>query len=668
MPLPLAVAVPMAAASLAYLNARMSLDYDYHLIYSKLMGEFQTSIRDRRDRLNGFYNLEERAQSGLAEKPFIHYQGTEWTYKETYEMVLRYGTWLKTRYGVRPKEIVAMDFMNSDNFLFIWLGLWSIGARPAFINYNLSGKPLLHCVRTSTTRLLIVDEAVKSVVSSEVAEELRTLNGGVEVVFFDSALEAEARTTTGIREPDATRSGVQTQDMAILIYTSGTTGLPKPAIVSWNKVNFPPRFVFRFLKWGKEDRMYTCMPLYHSSAALFGFWAALVGGSSIAIGRKFSTKNFWREARESNSTLIQYVGETCRYLLAAPPEVDPVTGENLDGKNGVRLAFGNGLRPDVWLKFKERFGIETIVEFYAATEGMSGSWNFSRNGFSQGAIGRNGTLARFVLGTELAVLEIDWESEAPWRNPVSGRCKKVQTGEAGELLYKLDAKNIRRKFQGYFGNDKASEGKIMRDVLAPGDAWFRTGDLVRWDAEGRWYFSDRLGDTFRWKSENVSTSEVSEVLGHHPAIREANVYGVSVPHHDGRAGCAAVVFSPTSTSPGPALPSDSPTSTPHPSPTILASIAQHVQSQLPRYAVPIFLRVGTDNDDEDNDGSAMQMQRTGTNKQQKHELRNQGVDPEKVSTGPGPRTTDRLYWFNGTTYVPFGKREWQELGSGAVKL
>ena len=248
------------------------------------------------------------------------------------------------------------------------------------------------------------------------------------------------------------------------------------------------------------------MPLYHSSAAILGLCAALSGGNTIVIGHKFSTKSFWKEVRESNATMIQYVGETCRYLLAAPPDIDELTCENLDKKHNVRLAIGNGLRPDVWNKFKQRFGIQTIAEFYAATEGTSGSWNLSHNDFALGAIGRNGTFAKALLGTQLAIVAVDWESEQPWRDPKTGFCAKVGTGEPGELLYRLDADDIGSKYQGYFGNEKASNSKIMRDVLRKGDAYFRTGDVVRWDSEGRWYFNDRIGDTFRWKSENVSTS------------------------------------------------------------------------------------------------------------------------------------------------------------------
>lgn len=377
------------------------------------------------------------------------------------------------------------------------------------------------------------------------------------------------------------------------------------------------------------------MPLYHSSAALLGFLTCLIHGCTIIVGHRFSTRLFWQEVRSTNATIVQYVGETLRYLLAAPPVIDPKTGENLDKKNSVRLAFGNGLRPDVWNKFKERFNVESIAEFYAATEGTSGSWNLSSNDFAAGAIGRNGALTGLLLGSRVAIVEHDHETEDIWRNPKTGLGRKVPRGEAGELLYNVDPEDIKYQFQGYFNNAKASDSKIARDVITKGDAWFRTGDLIRWDSEGRWYFSDRIGDTFRWKSENVSTSEVSEVMGAHPLIAEANVYGVQIPNHDGRAGCAATVFH-----------------NPTPSSKDLDSLAAHVTKSLPKYALPLFLRV------------TKNTQATGNNKQQKHSLRVEGVDPEKVAKSGD----DVLYWLRDGKYIPFEKKDWDSLTAGKVKL
>lgn len=253
------------------------------------------------------------------------------------------------------------------------------------------------------------------------------------------------------------------------------------------------------------------MPLYHTSAATLGLCTALGIGSSIAIGRRFSTQTFWKDVRDSHATIIQYVGETCRYLLATPPEIDPANGEILDKKHNVRIAFGNGLRPDVWDRFKQRFNIETIAEMYGQTEGVRAFWNVSSNNFGRGAVGRNGTLLRLLPGSPNVTVEVDWGTEAPWRDPKTGFCKKTKPNELGELIWKVDEKNIDQSFPGYHNNQTANKKKVLRDVFTKGDAWYRTGDVFRYDLEGRWYFQDRIGDTYRWKSENVSTT-VSPLL------------------------------------------------------------------------------------------------------------------------------------------------------------
>ena len=381
------------------------------------------------------------------------------------------------------------------------------------------------------------------------------------------------------------------------------------------------------------------MPLYHSAAAVLSFSAVLHAGGTQAIGRKFSTRHFWDEVRASKATCIQYVGETLRYLLAAPPQLDPVTGENLDKKHNVRMAYGNGLRPDVWNKFKERFGVETIGELYAATEGTSALLNVSSNDSTTGAIGRHGWLQGALMSRSVAVVELDWETEQPVRDPDTGLCVRVPRGQPGELLFALPPDNPKLGFQGYWKNPEANEKKLLRDVVKRGDVYFRTGDCVRWDPQGLIYFNDRLGDTFRWKSENVSTAEVGQTVGAHPSVREANVYGVQLPHHDGRAGCAVVHLDPAA-----------------PLGETLRSLAAHVRSQLPRYAVPLFLRVSRD----DLGGS----QATGTNKQQKTTLRKAGVRPD----GELDSELGELFWLSEDTYVPFREKEWQELEGGKVRL
>lgn len=385
------------------------------------------------------------------------------------------------------------------------------------------------------------------------------------------------------------------------------------------------------------------MPLYHSSGAILCFANALLMGATVALGAKFSTRTFWREVRQHDATIIQYVGETLRYLLAAPSEVDPKTGRDMDKQHRVRVALGNGLRPDVWNRFKERFGVEYIAEFYGATEGSFATWNLSRNDFGMGAVGRNGWLYSMLVGVGTAIVEVDFSTDLPCRDPKTGLCRVAKPGDPGEFLFRLPDKDLERRFQGYYGDQAATNKKILRDVFKKGDAWFRTGDVMRWDSEGRLYFHDRIGDTFRWKSENVSTAEVAQVLGLHPAVDEANVYGVQLPHHDGRAGCVALILNSGGNSGG-----FQPDGT---SDEVLNSLAEHIHKGLPKYAAPVFLRITR----------AGKMQTTGTNKQQKHDLRTEGVDPDKTGG-------DEVFWLQKGKYVPFTRADWDGLNGGRVKL
>lgn len=562
-------------------------------------------------------------------------------------------------------EIVAMDFVNSAKFIWVWLGLWSIGAKPAFINSNLTGKPLVHTIETSTARLVLVDEAAREKFSEEVLKEhgftrVQEQKYGFEVdidaaprparnhtlsplpiepkkantkvqqrfqiIHFDKDIENHILAHSPTREPDSSRAGQTRSSIAMLIYTSGTTGLPKPAVMSWGKAYGGSKLMSSWLGLTNEDVVYTPMPLYHSSASVLGVCAVLHAGSAICLSTKFSHKTCWPEVVSSNATLIHYVGETCRYLLSAPPSY-------LDKKHKLRAAYGNGLRPDVWEPFKQRFNIPTIYEFYAATEAPGALFNRSSNTFSSGAIGRNGAVTSLLYSSGLCLIRLDITG-APIRSSSTDLCGTVDTNEPGELLFRLDPHNIPQKFQGYLNNPTANSLKVLRNVKKEGDAWYRSGDLMRHDSEGRWWWVDRVGDTFRWKAENVSTAEVAEVLGKYEHVQEACVYGVQIPHHDGRAGCAAVVLKN-----GKRLDE------------VLKGLAEHVQKELAGFAKPIWVRV------------TRELERTGTMKQMKNILQQEGVDPGAVE-----RSGDLLYWLKDGMYVRFGSRDWEWLRSGRVKL
>lgn len=632
--------MPAAASTLAYLNARWQVTSDLQSLKRLLLLTVNSLRAEKRDRVNLFYVLEAHATNPkTAFRTFLVIprdsklvsRQTEWTYSEAYETVLKYAAWLKDAYRISKDEIVAMDFTNRPEFIFVWFALWSLGAKPAFINTNLRGKAFVHCVRTANSRLVFIDPEIQEILDEETRHDLETLDEkgrAIESVILTADTQRTILAGQAYRAPDEARSGAKVKDTGILIYTSGTTGLPKAANVTWSKPAIGGGFVAQWLDLKPSDRFLTAMPLYHTSASVLGLCVALTACVPLIMLPKFSPRTFMQQAAETKATTIQYVGEMCRYLVSSPPSV-------YDKSHSVRLAFGNGLRPDVWQKFKDRFNIPTIAEFYGATEAPTASWNISHNDFTRGAIGQSGLLMRLLFSPTQAFVRHDHDTDAPFRDPRTSFCTQCAVNEPGEMIMKLDPANIADKFQGYHGNSKANSGKILRNVFAKDDAWYRSGDLLRRDSEGRTWFVDRIGDTFRWKGENVSTAEVSESLGRHPALREANVYGVSLPGHDGRAGCAAIVLADGKTLDA----------------GLASDLAAHARKTLPRYAVPIFLRL------------VQGFEVTGTMKQTKNVLRNEGVDPANMGG-------DKIFWLPpaGEAYVEFTKRDWEHMAGGSVKL
>ena len=537
-------------------------------------------------------------------------------------MILKHATWLNDRYGVKKGEIISLDFTNKPEFIWLWFGIWALGATPAFINYNLVGERLIHCVVSATSTLVLFDAEIAGVLDDPATRSTLEDSGRRRLVVFDSNMSKVVETWRADRPPDALRNTAKQPDAAILIFTSGTTGMPKPAIMSWRKIHSGGSFCKRWLGTTKDDRFYTSMPLYHSSATVLGLGQILQAKCTFVLGHKFSATRTTAELVTSGATIFQYVGETCRYLLASPPSPH-------DKAHKVRIAFGNGMRPDVWQAFKSRFNIPTVAEFYAATEGHSGMWNRQTGEFGVGAIGRNGALTTGFLKTRTSIVKVDHITDEPWRHPETGFCEPVPVGDPGELIWRLDPNDIDAEFGGYFNNAKATNAKIFRDVFAKGDAWFRTGDIVRFDKDGLWYFCDRIGDTFRWKSENVSTAEVADVVGTHPDIQEVAVYGIELPAHEGRCGCAAIVLQPGASEEA-----------------VLGGLEAHVSS-LPRYARPVFVRV------------CQALEKTGNNKIVKHSYKLAGV--QGVSD---------VWWcpVTGDGYRRFGDKQWKELVGGKHML
>ncbi|CAO3597299.1 unnamed protein product [Absidia cylindrospora] len=526
-----------------------------------------------------------------------------------------------------------MMLQNHPTFIILWLAILKVGAVAAFINNNLSEDSLLHCVKVADAKMLIFDPKYEQQVATIVSE-----TSYLEKVAYGEATEqdelpplpfASSLTPSVLQQysdadlsDDLIRNTSDT-DKAMLIYTSGTTGMPKAAAIRHTRACMGSIAFCHSMGIEPTDRIYTVLPLYHSSASIIATLAPLFGGATVILGRKFSARRFWEEIAQNKVTAFIYIGEMCRYLLGQP--VHPQ-----ERNHQIRLICGNGMRPDVWNRFRERFNIPRIIEFYASTEGPGGFFNVNNNEYGSGAIGRRGPLLR-ALVPQIKFIKIDPVTEEPLRGG-DGFLVQCKTDEEGEMIVELDSEpNTALRFDGYYNNTKATDKKLVKDAFRKGDCYYRSGDLLRLSGDGFVYFVDRVGDTFRWKSENVATTEVAHAVSTFSGIVEANVYGTLVPDHDGRASMAAIcvederVFD-------------------------FAGLADHLKHKLPSYAVPLFLRI------------VPSMETTGTFKQQKVNFRTQGIQLDQVPQ------EQHIYWLRGETYVRFDQKALDSIKNGKAKL
>jgi acyl-CoA synthetase (AMP-forming)/AMP-acid ligase II len=528
---------------------------------------------------------------------------------------------------------MATYLVNSPEVVFSMAGSWAIGSAPALINYNLGGDGLIHCLKVAQSTVLLVDEDEACRERIE-AERTRIENElGMRILFLDAATKAAIEAIEPVRPGDEYRNGVTGEFPIFIFYTSGTTGFPKACPFQTQRsygMGFGRKRTTGLKGGPNADTWYDCMPLYHGTGCTVAI-GCMIGGIRLAIGRKFSVRNFWHDIHDSDANCFVYVGETARYLLAAPPSP-------LDKDHKLKSMYGNGMRPDVWKKFRERFNIPNVNEFFNSTEGMLSLLNVCTSPFHDAHVGHQGAIQRFTYRNYLVPVEINHEDpEKIWRDPKTGFARRKSYEEGGEILVQCQ---VPQEFVGYWNNPEATNKRFERDVFRKGDLYYKTGDALRRDADGRWFFLDRLGDTFRWKSENVSTAQVAEVLGRFPKIDESNVYGVEIPNHDGRAGCAAIYI-------------------PHEERDAFdwQGLLEHARKGLPKYAVPVFLRLVKEQSPMHN------------NKQNKVPLRKEGVDPRKVLEGEAGRE-DVLMWLppGGDRYVPFTESDWNAIEGGKARL
>ena len=519
------------------------------------------------------------------------------TYAELSARSNRYANWA-VQNNVRT---VALLMPNRPEYLAIWVGVSKTGAVAALLNTNLSGTSLSHTINAA--------DADHVIVAPELLDQLviRDLKSNPKIWVHGEDLDVE----TYPAEPPPAR-GVTVNHRALYIYTSGTTGLPKAALVSHARILQWSLWFAGMLDASPGDRMYNCLPMYHSVGGVLAPGAILAAGGSMVTREKFSAGQFWIDVIRWDCTLVQYIGELCRYLLQQP---------GVTARHRVRIACGNGLRPDVWEQFQNRFDIPSILEFYASTEGGVSLFN------AEGKVGSIGRIPPYLAHRFApALIQFDNGKNEPVRDE-NGFCLQAEADSPGEAIGVVSA-DAGTRFEGYT-DPNATSGKLLRNVFKPGDEWIRTGDLMKKDKEGFFYFIDRIGDTFRWKGENVATLEVAEVIGEFKGVKEANVYGVALPHTDGRVGMALLVPEPGFD---------------------LKEFRAHLASRLPKYARPLFLRIRDSVD------------LTGSFKYAKSDLTRTGFDPSA--------TADLLYVDHPEQqgFVSIGAELYARIQSGDIRF
>ena len=539
------------------------------------------------------------------------------TYRALAQAVSRYARWGLAQ-GLTAGDVVCLLMGNCPDYMAIWLGLTRIGVTVSLLNTNLTGELLAHAIQVVAPRCVLVGAALSGALQGARARLPSTLacwaHGAGEAGLPRLDLEAARMPADRLSEAEAPAPSLEQR--ALFIYTSGTTGLPKAANVSHFRLMQWTHWFAGLMHAAPSDRMYNCLPMYHSIGGVVASGAPLVGGGAVVLRERFSAREFWQDIVQERCTLFQYIGELCRYLLASPPQAQ-------ETRHALRLCCGNGLRAEVWEEFQRRFRIPQILEYYAATEGSFSLYN------CEGRAGAIGRIPAFLAHrVSVALIKFDTEAGAPVRDE-AGHCLRCAPDEVGEAIGALSSPEARDggRFEGY-ADPEASRQKVLRDVFAEGDAWYRTGDLMRQDDQGFFYFVDRVGDTFRWKGENVSTGEVTAVITACPGVSDAVVYGVSVPGTEGRAGMAAVVVAAQFE---------------------LAALRRHLQA-LPAYARPLFIRI------------VPSIELTGTFRLKKSELARQGYDPARFG--------DPVYFDDRAleAYVRVDAALYERIGAGSLRL
>jgi fatty-acyl-CoA synthase len=525
---------------------------------------------------------------------FLRFGEQQLTYGEANATANRYAAVLAAR-GVGHGDVVGLMLRNSADAVLMMLAVVKCGAVAGMVNYHQGGEVLAHSLGLLDAKVLVTE-----------ADLVDAVDKGAPGAEPTTVEEIGRLAATAPTANPASASSVLAKDAAFYIFTSGTTGFPKAIVMTHHRwLRALAAFGGLGLRLRSSDTLYSCLPLYHNNALTVAVASVINSGATLALGRSFSASRFWDEVIANQATAFIYIGEICRYLLNQPPK-------STDRAHKVRVITGNGLRPEIWDEFTTRFGIARVCEFYAASEGNTAFINVFNVPKTTGVS---------PMPMPLAYVQYDPDTGAPLRGE-NGRVRRVPSGEPGLLLSPV---NRLQPFDGYT-DSAATEKKLVRNAFRQGDCWFNSGDVMSPQGMGHAAFVDRLGDTFRWKGENVATTQVEAALGADKSVEECAVFGVEIPHTGGRAGMAAVKLRDGAEFDGKAL-------------------AHTVYHQLPVYALPLFVRV------------VQSMAHTTTFKSRKVELREQAY---------GPGVADPLYVLAGRDegYVPFYGEYPDEVGAG----
>ncbi|XP_065076114.1 long-chain fatty acid transport protein 4-like [Ochlerotatus camptorhynchus] len=523
------------------------------------------------------------------EKACLVYEGREWSFKEVNDYSNRVANVFHT-HGYKHGDVVGLLLENRPEFVATWLGLSKLGIIIPLINHNLRKNALVHSITVAKCNALIFGESLREAVS-EITESLPS---SLALYQFNDTTQqsvlANAKDLTTLMQdaskelPTVNVKKADHHDQLLYIYTSGTTGLPKAAVITHSRFFFITAAIHLVAGFRHDDIFYTPLPLYHTAGGMMSIGQALLFGATVVIRKKFSASQYFSDCQKYNCTVGQYIGEMCRYILATPSSAT-------DKAHKVRLIFGNGLRPQIWPQFVERFTIPRVAEFYGATEGNANIVNLDNT------VGAIGFVSRIIPSVyPISIIRADPASGEPIRGK-NGLCQLCEPNEPGVFIGKILPNNPSRAFLGYV-DKSASEKKIVRDIFKKGDAAFLSGDLLVADERGNLFFKDRTGDTFRWKGENVSTSEVEAEVSNASGYRDTVVYGVEIPNMEGRAGMAAVLDPDRQVD--------------------LVKLAETLKETLPSYARPMFVRLLT------------KVDMTGTFKLKKLDLQKEEFDPNII--------------------------------------